>query len=498
MYILKNALRNIVRSKGRNILIGCIAFVIGLSACLALSIKEAAVSEKESGLDGIAITASIGVDRQSMMEDIAQNGEGDESEQRSDMKEQMKNMATLSIDEMKTYAKAESVKDFYYTNSTSLNGTEVEAVSTSSSTEDENAPGGGGMRGGMENQGDFTFTGYSSYAAMTSFSDGSNEITSGEVFEEGSDALECIINKELATLNSIKVGDSITFTNPSNTEETFIVKVVGIYTSNETTQSSGFMNMAMMDPANQIYMSYEALQSIADQSVANTANEESSTALRCMSNGTYVFENVDAYEAFEAQARALGLSDTYTISSSDVSAYEQSLQPLENLSKYATYFLIVILTIGGIILVVLNIYRIRERKYEIGVLAAIGMNKMKVASQFVIEIFVTTLFAILIGTGIGAISSVPLTNTLLSTQTSETTNGFSDSSRGPGGMTGKGSGMPSAPGTTNYIEEINSATNMKVIVELVGIGILLTILSGGVAVMSIQRYEPLKILSNRE
>ena len=68
MYILKNALRNITRAKGRNILIGCIAFVIGLSACLALSIREAADRERESGLSDLNITATIRVDRQSMME----------------------------------------------------------------------------------------------------------------------------------------------------------------------------------------------------------------------------------------------------------------------------------------------------------------------------------------------------------------------------------------------------------------------------------------------
>ena len=56
MYILKNALRNITRAKGRNILIGCIAFVIGLSACLALSIREAADRERESGLSDLNIT----------------------------------------------------------------------------------------------------------------------------------------------------------------------------------------------------------------------------------------------------------------------------------------------------------------------------------------------------------------------------------------------------------------------------------------------------------
>ncbi|MFR4217420.1 MAG: FtsX-like permease family protein, partial [[Clostridium] innocuum] len=142
----------------------------------------------------------------------------------------------------------------------------------------------------------------------------------------------------------------------------------------------------------------------------------SDNALRTQTRGTYMFENVEAYDTFEAQARKLGLSDDYTVSSSDVAAYEQSLVPLENLSTYAGYFLAVVLIIGGVILVVLNIYHIRERKYEIGVLAAIGMNKKKIALQFICEIFIVTLISIMLGCGIGAAGSVPLTNTLLQSQ----------------------------------------------------------------------------------
>lgn len=48
----------------------------------------------------------------------------------------------------------------------------------------------------------------------------------------------------------------------------------------------------------------------------------------------------------------------------------------------AGYFLIVILAIGAIVLIVLNIFNIRERKYEVGVLTAIGMKKSRVAISF--------------------------------------------------------------------------------------------------------------------
>lgn len=70
MYIVKNALRCIGRSKGRNILIGIIALVIAVSACLGLSIRQAAESAKKSTLEGLSVTASISYDRSSMMNDI--------------------------------------------------------------------------------------------------------------------------------------------------------------------------------------------------------------------------------------------------------------------------------------------------------------------------------------------------------------------------------------------------------------------------------------------
>ena len=74
MYIIKNALRCISRSKGRNVLIGIIALVIAISACLGLSIRQAAESAKESALEGLSITATISYDRSSMMNNLMGGG----------------------------------------------------------------------------------------------------------------------------------------------------------------------------------------------------------------------------------------------------------------------------------------------------------------------------------------------------------------------------------------------------------------------------------------
>ncbi|MBQ8311307.1 MAG: hypothetical protein IJX80_09895 [Clostridia bacterium] len=58
MYIVKNAFKCITRSVGRSILIGLITLVIAVSACIGLSIRQAAENAKKSTLAGLSVTAT--------------------------------------------------------------------------------------------------------------------------------------------------------------------------------------------------------------------------------------------------------------------------------------------------------------------------------------------------------------------------------------------------------------------------------------------------------
>lgn len=550
MYILKNALRSISRSKGRNILIGIIVLVIAVSACVGLSIRQAANNVRGQTLDSMSVTAQISFDRSSMMKQMegsqsggSENGEPPEFD-KSDFAEMMGNQDSLSLDEMQAYAKAESVKSFYYTLTVSADGTgsfepvtdeDTSSDNTSSNTSGDaqdggrqNAPDGLQMPGGGQNmgrwgaQGEFTVAGYSSDDAMTDFLNGTCKITEGAMFEEGTGSQECVISDELATFNSLKVGDTITVSNPNDEDETYSIKIAGIYNNNQSTVTSGgFMGgfSTGSDPANQIYMSYTALKEITDASAKKAAaadggdtKTESSGEMRGQLSGTYTFASVDDYEQFEQQARDLGLSDEYMVSSADVTSFEQSLLPLENLSQMALYFLLVVLSIGAVILVVLNIFSIRDRKYEIGVLTAIGMKKRKVAQQFITEVFAVTLCAIVIGSAAGALLSVPVTNALLEGQVSAQSQSADQRQQAMGrpsgdGMQAQGGGMQNMPDeggrgagaqAANYITQVTSATDFTVLLQLLGIGILLTLVASIVSVLFIMRYEPLKILSNRD
>ena len=78
--------------------------------------------------------------------------------------------------------------------------------------------------------GDFELDGYSSYDAMTEFVNGTYQITDGEIISDF-ESQECVISSELATLNEITVGQTITLKNP-NTEATYEFVVKGIYKDN--------------------------------------------------------------------------------------------------------------------------------------------------------------------------------------------------------------------------------------------------------------------------
>ena len=537
--IIKNAFKCIGRSRARNILIGVIVLVIAVSACIGLSIRQAAQNAKRETLEGISVTATISFDRQSMMNNMMENmpsdgqiGKGERpSFDRNNFANMMGENSSLTLEEYQKYATAGSVKDFYYSISVSLNGTDEFLPVSNDSTEDNDVtknnffPGGfGGNKGGGRNQmfgaqSDFNIVGYSGESAMTSFISGTASIVDGKVFSESTTEMQCIISKELATYNSIAVGDTITLENPNNENETYSFTVVGIYLDTSANENSfSIMGATSTDPANSIYTSYNALLAVINSSKENsvTQNEEItgmefSSELKSSLDATYVFSNVDAYNQFTKDVRELGLDDSYTVSSSDLTMYEQSLVPLETLSTMAGYFLIVVLIIGAVILVVLNIFNIRERKYEIGVLTAMGMKKGKVALQFLTEIFVVTLIAVIIGATIGGVTSVPVTNALLENQITAQTNQFEkveqNFGRGDGMMMGEMPPMNDMArpnnifGDTavgNYISEIDSAMNITVVLQMLGIAVLLTLVAGAVSMMFVMRYDPLRILANRD
>ena len=162
---------------------------------------------------------------------------------------------------------------------------------------------------------------------------------------------------------------------------------------------------------------------------------------------------------------------------------------------------------------------IRERKYEIGVLRTIGMSKLKLSLQFVCEVMIVALSSIILGLGVGAITSVPVANHLLAQEIQSSEQNMQNARDNFGHGDVKNSTEKSNDNNSDIknttesnskeemdfskgpkvdrVDKIDAVVDYKVILELIGIGMLLTIVSSCAAMVSIQRFSPLTILKER-
>lgn len=402
MYILKNAVTSIIRNKGRNLLIGIIILVISSATAITLAINNSSTSLINSYKEKYETEATLGINREKMMGNF--NPEEMDSS-REKMQESFNSISNISIDDIKKYGESEYVKDYYYTMTVGINADGI----TKASQETENAPSeperaGGemGERGGKRGfsnvtSGDFTLVGYSSLDAMNDFVEGTYKITDGEVPTDFTEE-KCLINQELATMNNLKVDDKITLVDPLDESKTVEATIAGIY---EETQSDD----------NKMNMFTNSANTIITNTTLTTKIKEANSELSVETKPTFTLTSSEVIEKFEKELRNKGLSENLSVET-NLTQLEESTKSISNVKTFAITFLVITLIIGTVVLLVINMINIRERKYEIGVLRTIGMKKSKVALQFLTELLIIATIFLLVGAGIGACLSVPVSNNL--------------------------------------------------------------------------------------
>lgn len=142
MFIVRNALHNVVRNKGRNALMIIIVAIITAAATVALAIVQAAERARTSALDDTTISAQISIDRGAMIGKTrdAQSGGADMQAMRESMASKQ-----LTLDDYQKYDKSEyGVASSYYTETASAaavdDGVEpVDSNGTVTNQEDQSA-----------------------------------------------------------------------------------------------------------------------------------------------------------------------------------------------------------------------------------------------------------------------------------------------------------------------------------------------------------------------
>lgn len=491
MYIFKNALTSIVRNKGRNLLIGIIILVISCAVSVTLAINSSSRRLIESYESKYEVEATIGMNRENMMKDF--NPEDRENSKNS-MQEMFSLASSVTVDDIKNYADSEYVKSYYYVMQVGVNAKDLEKAEMNSSNGNNNfgnrGPNG---KGGFTNEssGNFTLKGYSSIESMNEFIEGSYTITDGEVSDDF-DSHYCLINKELATLNEISVGDSITIIDSEDDSYNYELIVSGIY--EEKSDNDSGMSM-FAHSVNTIITNTHFIDKMV----------ENNEALTVSTTPTFILTSGDVVESFSSELTEKGLSEYLSVQT-NLDQVEGATNTISNVKNFAITFLLITLIIGTVVLLVINMINIRERKYEIGVLRTIGMKKSKVCMQFMIELFLVALVSLVIGAGIGATMSVPVSNSLLENEIASSQNESNNIRENFGKNGHSDSGRPNDNFANNgfkgvtmvqAFDSIDAVVDFEVVIELLGIGLVITLVSSISAITSIQKFSPLTILKER-
>ena len=462
MYIISNAMKNLFRNKGRNLLIAGITLAIIISAVVTLTISNAATKIIDDIRLDIGSKVDISVDLFSHYgQDKPRN---------------------VSIDEYMSYAESDYLQNAIFNVSAPAWSESFFAIDDPEKGAEtfELQDGSGTINFPTAN-----LVGNSNAETMLEFMEKEREILpGGRMFEALN---ECIVSEEIARLNGASVGDTIQIESVFPPVKSFTLTIVGIYSdTTEEYENPMYGSLAYLNRRNEIICSFDTIIAAGWE---DTSGLDPSTE--------YYLKNPDDLSKFEAEVRAKGLPDGYDVSINQ-DAYDKVSGPMSGLKGVATTFMTVILILGGIVLVLISYLAIKERKYEVGVLRAMGMEKSKIAFGIFSEAVMITALCLVLGLGIGSVSAQPVANSLLAGQV-EAAERVAAANDSGGKFLMSGGQTQTSDNASGYkpVSDIQVNLSSDVITQIIFIALALAALSGVVGIIRITKYEPLKILRER-
>ena len=496
MNYMKRAIQSLWAKKGRSIIMIAVFSAILIFVLAGLTIRSGADLATTNAKKSVGATVTLSTNREARFK------QSDSEDENSRPDPGSFERTPVNLSDAKKIAKLSNVKSYSFEASTSADKSSgIEPISSDSDDSEEESTdeqmagfGGGGAPGGMS-QGDFQIKGVSESSSYSEFSAGTASLVEGEAITSADeDTNNVLIEQSLAEANDLSVGDK--FKIKDSDDKDVEVTIKGIYKTSDSGDSMS-AQFNFMNPSNTIFSSYTMVNTL-------TGSEG-----KTIDSAVYNLEDPKDMDSFVKQANKLIDTDTFSLETND-QMYQQMLQPLNNVSSFAKNIVILVAVAGVVILTLIIMLSIRERKYEIGVLLSLGESRMKVISQFFVEIFICMIFALGIAAASGNVVGNAVGNQLLSQQTtSQNVEGqeanAAGNNGGPGGqgqMPGGGNGGPRGGGQmggnpftqTEEIQELNISVKPMEILSLAGIGLGISLFSIVLSSAGILRLNPKKIL----
>lgn len=505
--MLKRSWLSIKRKTGRTIILALIFFMMANLVLAAFIIKSAVSAQMDYAKSNLGGTVSIQAD----METIREN-QKNEIEEGGDPGEMFKEMNRPSVD-VKTaneiaVSYTDYIKDYSYEVSSSANANGLEVIETKGFNPGK--MGGMGFPGSTSSSSsdstldaDLTISGINAYAYISGVENETITIKDGTYFDEDSTD-SVLISYELAELNSLKIGDTITLKN-IYTETEIPLTIIGIYDSSDE-RADG----------NTLYMNTATAAKFLSDDDYNSGNYD-------VNNVNFYLVNSDNADEFvnKINSEFTELQENNLKVAVDTSEYDRVASSIESVGSFANTILIIVIIAAIIIITLIVTINVKDRRYEIGVLMSLGASKKNIIGQIVTELLIVGTLGFCLASVTGTIFAGTLGNMILDSQTTASS-ATSEQNFGrptnmpsmPGGPSNTNSSnsrnsMPEMPSGTPNMKEIMSgskSSDVKLDINaqpqdyllLFVTGYLVIILALILPSISIMHYQPKEILAGKE
>lgn len=473
MNFIKRAWQNISFKKGRSLLLVIVMTVILVFIMAGLLIRNAAVTTVNNTKQQVGASVTLSANRDQAFKKMRSSTPPTST---SKTKKPSLSMPSVSLASVKKIAQLSGVANYNVSVATSANADSIDAISTSSAS--NNGP-----------------MGMSQSTSTGDFKDNTNKITKGRALTSADvNTNNVVIESELAKQNNLRVGDTIKIKATTTGKKAYTLKVVGIYKASQSSSSS--MGPQQSDPSNTLYTAY----TLANQIKGQTNKVDSAV---------FTLSNPTQKTAFLKAAKKIINTKKFSLTADD-STYQTLKQSMQKMTNFANKIVWLVAIAGTVILALIIILMVRERRYEMGVLLSLGEKRTKIIGQLLVEMFMLLIVSLaLAGIG-GQFAGQALSKQVMSSITTSTTTDSATTQPGGNGGPGGGQAPSGQPGGNRLggqmtqgnptkakaikASDLNLKINPLTLLQLGAFGFTTIALAVLLASANILRLEPRKIL----
>ncbi|GAB6550053.1 ABC transporter permease [Bacillus mobilis] len=475
MNFMKRAILSMKKRIGTSLILMAVFLIVTNLVLSGFTIQNASKKAADAARKKLGADVTLGLDFDKLVQKSRETGE-------------MPKPPQLNVKETDQLAKSKYVKDYNYITNTFGISDGLKLVGASDEEEGKGKVGMAAVRGGsssgteIDMNASFTIEGVRKTALQESFKNGKSKIIEGKpITEQMKDQNVALMEKRLAELNNLKVGDKVKVQS-GDKKETLEIEIIGIYETNE--QAMGQQAPPIMDPANKLYMPHSTMKKLeVDQGINNV-------------QVVYFLNDPQYIDAFKKEAKKSDIDFNYFKLDAHDLLYKQMIGPIENISSTSQMIIYIVSIAGAIILGLIIMLSIKGRRKEMGILLSIGEKKWKLMAQFVIEVVCIAILAFGLSLTTGAKVSQYIGDNLLSSEIA-----IASEETAP---TQNGTVMVSGPGGTlqnqkeDPIDKIDVSVTGEDVGKMGGIGLTIAIIATLLPALSILRLNPKQILLKDE